>query len=192
MSDLSQLQRSPGGQQFGGIRPPNGPPLPGMVPAGGAAAQATTSDAKADKASGEKKKKPVKPIALAVLVLLVGYVAKGKIVKPHYTPTEKLANGPIFDLPSITTNLADGHLAQLGISLQLTIAGSTKELTKDQSEILGSTVQVIGQQTYASLLPPTGRAALQAALLKAYQTDLGTSEGGQQVSAVYFTSFVLQ
>ena len=200
MSDLSQM--TPPGAQLAGLRPPTGAVPGGLVQGAGGtlfsaqAAQATrpTSEAPKEDAGTEKKKrkKPVKPIALAVVLLLVGYVAKGKFIKPHYGPGAKVPLGEIVDLGTVTTNLSDGHLAQIGVSLQMTVAENAKEVANDTSELLGSVVTAIGQETYAALLPASGRAVLAARLLQAFQRDLGTSEGAQQVAAVYFTSFVLQ
>lgn len=192
MSDLSQLAQ--GGSPFAGIRPPDGPPMPAAY---AAQAQRAAQPAPAPKpakgeAGAKAKKKPIKPIALVVMLLLVGYVAKGKIVKPHYAPGEAVPLGQIIDLTQVTTNLADGHLAQLGVSLQMTKVGSSKEVTKDNSEILSTIVTDVGEETYATLLPPQGRAALQSKLLHNIQQDLGPVDGAEQVAAVYFTSFVLQ
>lgn len=191
MSDLSQLAQ--GGAPFAGIRPPDGPPPPAAyaamqrgVPQPQAQAQKPAEEAK------KPKKKPVKPIALAVVALLAGYVAKGKIMKPHYGPGHPAPLGQIIDLTQVTTNLADGHLAQLGVSLQMSKVGSSKEVTKDNSELLSTIVTDVGQETYTELLPPQGRAALQAKLLQSFQQVLGPADGAEQVVAVYFTSFVLQ
>lgn len=197
MSDLSQMSTAAQATaaQLAGIRPPNGMPPGGGLLAQAAQAQraAAAEPAKAAPAGEKpKKKKPIKPIALAVVLLLVGYVAKGKIMKPHYAPGEKVPLGAIFDLGTVTTNLGDGHLAQIGVSLQMTAVASSKEETKDTSELLGSVVSALGASTYDELLPASGRSALATTLLHDFQVDLGTSEGAQQVSQVYFTSFVLQ
>jgi flagellar basal body-associated protein FliL len=57
---------------------------------------------------------------------------------------------------------------------------------------MGTTIATLGNESYGDLLPASGRAALRATLLGNYQKILGTSEGAQVVSGVYFTSFVLQ
>lgn len=197
MADAASAPSTPAAQaaaaRLAGMRPP---------PAAAAAApEAPPAEAKkgrkakkgdAEGAEGGKKKKPIKPILIAVVVLLVGYVAKGKIMKPHYKPGEKVPLGAIYQLGSITTNLSDGHLAQLSISLQLTKPANSKAIVKLQDELTATAVTDIGQQTYNALILPAGRHALAATMLHGFQADLGTSEGAQQVSAVYFTSFVLQ
>ena len=148
--------------------------------------------AKAAEGEKAKRKKPIKPIIMVLVLLLVGKVVMGKVVKPHYRPGAKVPAGVIVPLGSITTNLADGHLAQVAISMQMTVAASSKQVDKLTPELIGSTVSVLGGDTYAELLPATGRAALRRDLLRIFQHELGPNEGAQQVSAVYFTSFVLQ
>ncbi len=181
--------------RLAGIRPPTAaaatPAAEEPEPAGKGKGKGKKGDKGGEE--GGKKKKPVKPIALAVLVLLVGYVAKGKIMKPHYGPHNPVPAGVIYDFPeSVTVNLPDGSLAQIAISLQLTKVGSVKTATKDNSELMGNAVQIIGADSYQTLLSPAGRIALQRALLRSFQQVFGQSEGAQEVSAVYFTSYVLQ
>lgn len=150
---------------------------------------------KGDESGEEAKKSPKKKIIiLCVVLLLVGYEAKGKLMKPHYGPHQKVPAGAVYELGSttITTNLSDGHLAQIGISLQLTKAANSKQINTDTSQLTNSTIKILSGDTYNALLGPAGRAALASELLGAYQKDLGRSEGAQQVSAVYFTAFVLQ
>lgn len=174
--------------------------LAGMSPPPRAAAAApeappSKKEAKAlKKASqdGEKKKKPIKPILGVVLLLVVGYVVKGKVMKPHYGPGQKVPAGKVVSLGSITTNLSDGHLAQVTVSIQLTAPANSKLVTKDQPEMVSQVVTDLGEQTYTGLIAPKGRAALRTGLLHSFQQMLGPSEGAQQVSAVYFTGFVLQ
>lgn len=196
MADTSTAPSTPAAQaaasRLAGMRPPTAPAAPAGAPAEPEAKGRKAKKAQAA-AEGGKKKKPIKPILLVVLVLLVGYVVKGKVVKPHYGPRNPVPPGAIFDLPtSVTTNLPDGHLAQIAMSLQLTKVGSVKTVTKDTSEIMGTAVQVIGSQSYGTLLSVRGRILVKAEILKAIQQELGMVEGAQQVSAIYFTSYVVQ
>lgn len=148
---------------------------------------------KAEQAGADgKKKKPVKAILAVVLLVAVGYVVKGKVMKPHYKPGEKVPAGKVVPLSAVTTNLSDGHLAQVTINLQLTAPANSKEVTKDEPQMVATIVRYLGEQTYGGLLAPAGRAKMQASLLRSFQEELGTSEGAQQVSAVYITGFVLQ
>lgn len=121
-----------------------------------------------------------------------------KFVKPHYSTTHPAPNGTIIELStsggsaSITTNLSDGHLAQLSISLQMSSVASSKTEVKNEDALMGDTIAIIGTKNYNQLLAPSGRAQLRSQLLGAYQQVLGQTEGAQQVTGVYFTSFVLQ
>lgn len=186
--------------RLAGMKPP---PRPATTAAGGAAlapVAASKKEAKkqakaAARGAGEaekKKKKPIKPIAMVVLLLLVGYVVKGKVVKPHYAPGEAVPPGAVVSIGTVTTNLSDGHLAQVAISIQLTKAANAKLVAKDQPEMVSAVVTDLGEATYAGLLAPAGRAALRVRLLRTFQQQLGLSEGAEQASGVYFTGFVLQ
>lgn len=157
---------------------------------------ATRKEQRAAKKAAKKgeggKKKPIKPILAVLLLLVVGYVVKGKVMKPHYAPGAKVPNGQIVPLTQVTTNLSDGHLAQVTVDLQLTKPANLKQVTQEEPALVGAIVTDLGRDSYGTLLQPAGRSALQGELLRNFQQILGTSEGAQQVSAVYFTGFVLQ
>ena len=176
--------------RLAGLTPPR-PGAPAAVPEPLSKKEARKAKKEAAGTEG-KKKKPVKPIAAVLLLLVVGYVVKGKVVKPHYGPGAKVPPGAVVALPSVTTNLSDGHLAQVSVSIQLTKAANAKLVANDESQMVASIVSQLGRQTYSGLLAPTGRTQLQATLLHVFQAELGPSEGAQQVSAVYLTGFVLQ
>lgn len=146
-------------------------------------------------ASDAPKKSKKKLVIISVVVLLlVAFEAKGKLLKPHYGPGHPAPPGVVFALGSnpITTNLSDGHLIQIGVSLQLTRAANSKEVNNDDSALTNITIRDLSAYTYSGLLGEPAKAQLAAALLGSYQRVLGTSEGGQQVSGVYFTTFVVQ
>ncbi|MDA8291648.1 MAG: flagellar basal body-associated FliL family protein [Actinomycetota bacterium] len=196
MAETSTAPSTPAAQaaasRLAGLRPPGAQAAPAVVaepePKGRKAKKA-----KAAAEGGKKKKKPVKPILIGLLLLVVAYEVKGKVMKPHYGPAHPAPPAAIFDMPtSVTTNLPDGHLAQIAMSLQLTSVGSVKTITKDASEIMGTAVQIIGSQSYPTLLSVRGRLAVKAEILQALQKELGTVDGGQQVSAIYFTSYIVQ
>jgi len=150
--------------------------------------------APADAEAAEKpksKKKLFMIVGIVVVLALVGFVAKGKLMKPHYQPGDVPA-GQVYSLGSVTTSLSDGHLIQTTIELQLTVVASPKKVATEQPQLLNAAIATLGQQTYAGLLPPSGRAALKAALLGDFQGVLGTSGGVPEVKGVYLTSFVLQ
>jgi flagellar basal body-associated protein FliL len=154
----------------------------------------TPETAPTESAAEEKpksKKKLFIIVGVVVLLALVGFVAKGKLLKPHYPPG-KVPPGQVYSLGSVTTSLADGHLIQTTIQLQLTVVANPKAVGLKQPQLLNAAIQTLGEQTYAGLLPPGGRTALKAALLKDFQGVLGTSGGAPEVDKVYLTSFVLQ
>lgn len=155
----------------------------------GGAAEAPLDE---EAAAKKKKQRKIKVIGVVALLLVAGYVAKGKLLKPHYGPGHPAPSGQIFSLGTVTTNLADGHLAQVAVSLQLTAPAQTKTVGKESPEMMATAVADLGQETYAQLLRPAGRTALEHRLLAAYQSELGTVEGAEAVTAVYFTRFVLQ
>jgi len=153
------------------------------------------TDAKAKGAAGDgKKKKKLLPKLLIVVVLLAGggYVAMGQLHHVHYKPGEKVPLGQLVSLDQLTVNLADGHLLQASIDMQLTAVASSTTITADTPVYDDAAIAVIGTQTYAGLLAPGGRAAFKAQLLAAFQKIAGTADGAQEVSAVYFTGLVIQ
>lgn len=175
--------------RLAGMKPPSVAAPPAM-----AAEPEAQKKGKGNKADGEggKKKLPIKAILAVVLLLGVGYVVKGKVMKPHYGPGVAVPLGATVDLGQITTNLSDGHLAQVDVVLQLTKPANSKLVTKDEPQFTGDVVADLGHDTYVGLLSPAGRAGLEAELLHQFQAALGLSEGAQQVQSVFFTSFVLQ
>ena len=145
-------------------------------------------------AEEEKPKKKKLPKIIMVLVVLLGgaYVAKGMLIKPHFKHGQIAPNGQVQTLDQLTVNLSDGHLVQTTIVLQLTTVASTKTLTDEQPEFDDAAISVIGGQTYAGLLAPGGRDAMKTALLQKFQTIAGKQFGSEEISAVYFTGFVIQ
>jgi len=154
----------------------------------------TAAKAGAPAAGDDKPKKKKLPKLIVVLVVLLGgaYVAKGMLIKPHYKPGQIAPNGQVQTLDQLTVNLSDGHLVQATIVLQLTTVAATKTLNDDQPQFDDAAISVIGEQTYAGLLAPGGRDALKVQLLQRFQKIAGKAYGSQEVSAVYFTGFVIQ
>jgi flagellar protein FliL len=145
---------------------------------------------------GEKKggKKKLILVLLVVVVLAAGlYVVKFRHHKVIYKKGEPVPNGKVVSIGTITANTADGHLVQAGIDLQLTVVANSKQEAQDSPQLNNAAIGDLTNWTYAQLLTGTGRTGLQAQLLKSFQQILGTTDGAaEQVSAVYFTSFILQ
>lgn len=163
-----------------------------------AAQQAAAQAAVAEEPEEEKKKGGLKKkLIIVVGVAALGFGAwtmmlKPMLFPPHYKPGQAVPPGKIVSLPSDTINLSDGHLLQVTVALQLTAPAQDSAITEDNPKFLNSELEIFGALTYQDLLTPAGRAAAQATLLTAFQKIAGLSEGAQQVSAVYFTSFVAQ
>lgn len=150
-----------------------------------------TDDA-ADDTPPKKSKKKLIIIAVVVL-LLVGYEAKSMLIKPHYKPGQAVPAGKILPLDQLTVNLSDGHLVQAAISLQLTVVANSSTIGNDLPKFDDAAINVLGAQTFNDLLKPGQREALKAQMLTAFQKIAGTVDGAaQQISAIYYTGFVLQ
>lgn len=151
---------------------------------------------KAGETAGEappKKSKKKLFIILAVVLLAVGYEAKSMLIKPHYKPGQAVPNGKILPMDQLTVNLSDGHLVQAAISLQLTSVANSSTIGTDLPKFDDAAISVLGQQNFHDLLNPAQRETLKAQMLTQFQKIAGTVDGAaQQISAIYYTGFVIQ
>jgi flagellar basal body-associated protein FliL len=141
-----------------------------------------------------KVKKSRKKLFIIILVVLLvgGFEAKSMLLKPHYKPGQAVPLGAILPLDQLTVNMSDGHLVQASIDLQLTKVAS-KAATADIPRFDDAAITVLGAETYDVLLAPGGRTSVKAQILSLCQKILPPVDGAaEQVSAVYFTSFVVQ
>jgi flagellar basal body-associated protein FliL len=141
-----------------------------------------------------KEKKSKKKILIIMLVVLLvgGYEAKSMLLKTTYKPGQAVPLGTILPLDQLTVNMSDGHLVQASIAIQLTKVAS-KTATADVPRFDDAAITVLGAQTYDELLAPGGRTAVKAQILALIQKILPPVDGAaEQVSAIYFTSFVVQ
>jgi flagellar protein FliL len=148
-----------------------------------------------DASSAEPKKSKKKLIIISVvLLLLVGFVAKKEFLKPHFKPGQTVPAGVIDStIGQLTINLSDGHLAQVTVAMQLSKVAAPKKIDLDVPRFEDAITTVFGDQTYTGLLAPAGRLAAKAEILKLCQKIAGTVDGAaQQVTAIYFTGFVIQ
>jgi flagellar FliL protein len=148
----------------------------------------------AEDAPPKKSKKKLIIIILAVVLLGGGYEAKSILLKPHFKPGQHVPAGQIVPLASqLTVNLSDGHLVQVSIALQLTSVALPATITTDMPRFEDAIITDFGSQTYKGLLAPTGRTEIKSQILKDCQKITGTVDGAApQITAVYFTSFVIQ
>ena|SRR5579872_4457515 len=159
-------------------------------PAGSEPADAPEGGGEGEGKVKKSKKKVV--IIMLVVLLLGGFEAKSILLKPHYKPGQPVPLGTILPLDQLTVNMSDGHLVQASISLQLTKVAS-KVATTDVPRFDDAAITVLGAETYDGLLAPGGRTTAKAQILALAQKILPPVDGAaEQVSAVYFTSFVVQ
>jgi flagellar basal body-associated protein FliL len=139
------------------------------------------------------KKSKKKLVIIMVFVLLIGgFEAKSMLLKTTYKPGQTVPLGAILPLDQLTVNMSDGHLVQASISLQMTKVAS-KAGTADVPRFDDAAITVLGAETYDALLAPGGRTTAKAEILSLIQKILKPVDGAaEQVSAVYFTSFVVQ
>jgi flagellar basal body-associated protein FliL len=178
-----------------------GPAAPGQASAAAGPARLASVDrrppaeAEPDGPPKPKKTKKKLVVVLAIVVVLAaaGLVAKTKMSQTVYHPGEPVPAGPVVSLGTVTVALSDGgHLVQATIDLQMTKPASATEEADDSAHLEDVAVSVLGQQSYTALLASPGRTAVQQQLLTSFQQVLGPADGAPQVSAVYFTGFVLQ
>ena len=110
--------------------------------------------------------------------------------------TTTTAPGPTVVLDAVTLNLADGHLLQVGLALELSheAAGGSghgeaadDDPTKGYARALDAAIAVFGDRSMAVLSEPGGRHQAKADLEQA----LGELYNGA-ITGVYFHQFVMQ
>ena len=132
-------------------------------------------------------------IGLIAVLALSAVVVKKEAMKPYYRSGQPVPLGSILPLDQVTVNMQDGHLVQASIALQLTKVANSKLATADIPRFENSVITILGAQSYSGLLAPQARAAVNQEILRACQGILSTTDGhAPQVSAIYFTGFVIQ
>jgi flagellar protein FliL len=172
-----------------------------------------TPEAEAPKKKGKMK------MMIPVIVLVVGLggggfffmSASSKKASASAPTTTTTAVGPTIPLADITTNLSDGHVLKVGISLELAAKPKNKDLAAivaasaassessssssdsssyplqgQESKALDITISTLGDDTYTQLTAPGGREAAKAALSQKIEDAYGGD-----VLNVYFTDFVM-
>lgn len=162
---------------------------------------------KKDKAKSEDKDAKAgkgKAIGLAVGFAVLGAVAGPKLLGTGAAPagatedtTTTTAAGPVIVLDPVTLNLADGHMLQVGLALELSPdvesggghgeAPADDDPTKGYAKALDATIGVLGEQSMDALSAPGGRERAKAAL-EGVLHDLYHGE----IVGVYFHQFVMQ
>jgi len=165
----------------------------GTRPASAGADGSGAPDADADGGEVKVKKSKKKLLIIMLVVLLIGgYEAKSMLLKPHYKPGQTVPLGTILPLDQLTVNMSDGHLVQATIAIQLTKVAA-KTAATDLPRFDDAAITVLGAETYDALLGPGGRTEAKAQILALCQKILPPVDGdGEEVSAIYFMSFVVQ
>jgi flagellar FliL protein len=156
------------------------------------------------KAADEQGSSKLKVIGMAAVFVAIGAVAGPKVMggstaeaASGSTTTTTVAPGPIVVLDKVTLNLADGHLLQVGLALELgPDAGSggshggeaaEDDPTKGYAKALDATIELMGGESMASLSEPGGRERAKQAL----EEELHELYHGEVVG-VFFHQFVMQ
>lgn len=155
--------------------------------------------AKKDKDGDEAGGSKVKLLVVAAVAIALGAFGGMKVLggSPAASATEAATEapepGPVVVLDPITLNLADTHLLQVGLALELTADAveladvGDDDPTKGFAKALDAAIDVLGDESMASLTAAGGRDAAKAALEQA----LGELYDGA-IAGVYFHQFVMQ
>lgn len=139
------------------------------------------------------KRKLVLLVLGVALVGAVGAFAYPKLTHKHPTGgSAAVVNGPIESLDPVTVNLADGHLLQVGVAVQLTTAADAKKVTAADPRIIDAVITVFSGWTYPNLLGTAGHDQARLQLEGRIQALFPPIGGTPEVAGVYFTSFVMQ
>jgi flagellar FliL protein len=152
----------------------------------------------------EAKSSKVKLAGMAFAFIAIGAVVGPKVMGGAAPPAEAsdttttTAAGPIVVLDKVTLNLADGHLLQVGLALELSAesasaggghgeAASEDDPTKGYAKAIDATIEILGEETLGHLAAAGGREeakhALEARLHELYHGE---------IVGVYFHQFVMQ
>lgn len=130
-------------------------------------------------------------LSLALAIVIAAGTAAFFYPKLVHSPSG-VHNGPILQLGSSTLNLADGHILEVAVACQLTTAANQKAIDALEPRMFDAEISVFSNFTYPELLGLAGKSLAKAQLLKKLQAIVGTSGGYQQISEVYFTTFIMQ
>jgi len=125
---------------------------------------------------------------LAAAVVLIGPRLLGA-GKSHASgrPAAR-APGVMVGLPTLTTNLDDGHLVQFRLDLQLAPGVAATAVTSEEPRIADAEISVMGRWSMPAILAPGGRSRALSELLGRIRQIVGA----HVVVAAYYTEFVAQ
>ncbi|MDQ1743552.1 MAG: flagellar protein FliL [Pseudonocardiales bacterium] len=132
-----------------------------------------------------KKKSKKKIIVLAVVVLLLGVVAKFTVLAPSGSAKDaKPVPGPVVEMTDMTLNLANGHYLRVKLALQ-TAKGAPKEL--ETSEAAQAVIDQFSDRPVAELTGEANRSKAKKELLGKLQKIYP-----KQILDVIYTEFFTQ
>jgi flagellar FliL protein len=164
--------------------------------------------AKSDKVEGseEKKKGGKKKLVIMVVpvLLLVGAAAYFFVLSPKpaqatsakakAAAAKALAALPpvLVSGPSVTTNLADGHVVEASVQLSFLHGTLPASVNAVSAQMKSAMIQALAAWTYPKLLPPSGRAQLRTELVADLNAVLSTQPTKPKILNLYFTNFIMQ
>ena len=170
--------------------------MPPLLPMTGAQPEAPA-------AGPEAKKSKKKLFVIVGLVVLLGgggayetvlkpkpVVAKGKDGKPIVAKVVLVAGTDVVFDP-VTTSIADGHVIQIALGLQLVKGADATAVTAQAPQADDAAVQVLASYTYKVLLSPAGRAKVKKEVKQAVIKALLDNKK-QTVYDVFLPTYVLQ
>lgn len=153
---------------------------------------APTGSAAADADGAPAPKRGRRGIVLAAVVLAVGLVGAAFVMRSGGDgdaagppePEEPKA-GEVVPIDALTLNLADGHLARVGVAVELTETTPAAEWTKSggPSRMSDAVISRIGALSAAEITPARVKEELHAA---------GEERFGDEFRDVYLTELVVQ
>lgn len=153
-----------------------------------------------EEASEETKSRKKIVIVLAAFVLLLAAVAAGYFLlgpslfggKKQASAIAKPVPGPTFALPQATTNLSDGHLIQVSVTLQLAPGSVTTGLASIEPQLQNAELQTLNSFSYSQLLSTSGWGLLVNHLVGSLSPVVGNASATPKLQTVYITDRVIQ
>lgn len=147
----------------------------------------------------EKPKKKGKKMVMIIVpvVVILAVAAYFLILKKPTRPIKGTKAAALvsisYTMPTITTNLDDGHIVQAQMILELAPGDNKAEVTKDLPELNNAAILTFGGMGYSQLLPTAGRTQAAVALTNAFNTVLHTGpKPWDSVQSILFASFIVQ
>ncbi|MDA8197295.1 MAG: flagellar basal body-associated FliL family protein [Actinomycetota bacterium] len=158
----------------------------------------TAKKAEEQSEEGAKKGGKKKLILIVLLVILAAagggvgasiFLGGSKPAKAAFVPPKV---GPIYDFGQITTNLADGHLIQVSMSFQLGVNDLSADVSPLTKSLTSIAINDLSGWTYTQLLSVTAKQELAKELIKDFNKVIKVATGKNEITGIYYTSFIMQ